>query len=62
MRVIITPRRIITMVPAETMASSRSTASTGAMMAGPLDPSMAVASVAQVSGRTEKKDIFVFIP
>lgn len=46
------------MAPAETMASSRSTASTGAMMAGPLDPSMAAASVAQVSGRTEKKGHF----
>lgn len=46
------------MAPAETMAFSRSTASTGAMMAGPLDPSMAVASVARVSGRTEKKNIF----
>lgn len=55
MRVIITRKRTITMVQAGTMASFRSTASTGAMTAGPLDPRMPVTSAAQVSCRTEQR-------
>lgn len=49
MRVVITLEHIITMVRAGTTASFRSTASTGAMMAGPLDPRMPAISVAQNS-------------
>lgn len=56
MRVTITQEHTITMVQAGTMASSRSTASTGAMMARPLDPRMPAASVAQVSGSTEQRN------